>query len=39
MIDKVVSIPRGTIARELGRCDLDEMAAVADALRLWLALK
>ena len=38
MVDKVVSLPRTAIARELGRCDGDEIAAVDDALRLWLAL-
>ena len=38
MIDKVVSLPRSTITREVGRCDLDEMATIADALRLWLGL-
>ena len=38
MIDKVVSIPRGAIARELGRCDPDELAAITDALGLWIGL-
>lgn len=38
MIDKVVSIPRSPVARELGRCNPDEMATIADALRLWLGL-
>jgi mRNA-degrading endonuclease toxin of MazEF toxin-antitoxin module len=38
MVDKVVSVPRGAIVREVGRCDQDELAAVDDALRLWLGL-
>ena len=38
MVDKVVSVPRGAIVREIGRCDQDEVAAVDDALRLWLGL-
>ena len=38
MIDKLVSVPRTAIARELGRCDADEIAAVDDAIRLWLAV-
>ena len=38
MVDKVVSVPRTAIVREIGRCDSDSLAAVDDALRLWLAL-
>jgi mRNA interferase MazF len=38
MVDKVVSVPRGAIVREIGRCDADELASIDDALRLWLAL-
>ena len=38
MVDKVVSVPRGAIVRDLGRCDADELASIDDALRLWLAL-
>ena len=38
MVDKVVSVPRTAILREVGRCDSDQLAAVDDALRVWLAL-
>lgn len=38
MVDKIVSVPRGAIVREVGRCDQDEIAAVGDALRRWLGL-
>lgn len=38
MVDKVVSIPRDAVVREIGRCSLDELAAIDDALRLWLGL-
>lgn len=38
MIDKVVSVPRGAIVREVGLCDPDELAAIGDALRVWLDL-
>lgn len=38
MVDKVVSVPRTAIVREVGRCDSDQLAAVADALRVWLDL-
>ncbi len=37
MVDKVVSLPRAAIVRSLGRCDPDQLAAIDDALRLWLA--
>ena len=32
MVDKVVSVPRTAIVREVGRCDSDQLAAVDDAL-------
>ncbi len=38
MVDKVVSLPRSAIARELGGCDLDTMTAIDEALRMWLHL-
>jgi mRNA interferase MazF len=38
MVDKIVSGPRGAIVREVGRCNPDEIAAIDDALRFWLAL-
>lgn len=38
MIDKVVSVPRRTLAREIGACNADELLAVDDALRVWLTL-
>ena len=38
MVDKVVSVPRSRITREVGRCDDDAVAAVDDALRRWLSL-
>ena len=38
MVDKVVSVPRAAIAREIGRCDSGELGQVEDALRVWLGL-
>lgn len=38
MTDKVVSVPRSTIVREIGECSADEILAVDDALRVWLTL-
>ena len=38
MLDKVVSVPRGAIAGEVGECDERELEAVEDGLRRWLAL-
>jgi mRNA interferase MazF len=38
MADKVVSVPRSSIAKTVGRCDLSELELVDDALRRWLAL-
>lgn len=38
MVDKMVSVPRASIARQVGRCDRNELTVIGDALRLWLAL-
>ena len=38
MVDKVVSVPRSSIGRTIGQCEVDEMDAVNDALREWLSL-
>jgi len=38
MVDKVVSVPRESIVRAVGRCDDEAARAVDDALRRWLAL-
>lgn len=38
MVDKVVSLPRTAIVRQVGRCDSDQLQAVDDALCLWLDL-
>lgn len=38
MIDKVVSVPRAAIAREIGRCDVLHLDLIDDALRRWLDL-
>ena len=38
MIDKVVSIPRAAIARQIGSCDPVSVDAIDHALRVWLAL-
>lgn len=38
MVDKVVSVPRAAIGRTVGSCPPDELDAVEDALREWLAL-
>ena len=38
MVDKIVSVPRAAVVREMGRCDRDEIASIEDALRLWLGL-
>ncbi len=38
MVDKVVSVPRASIVREVGRCDEATAHAVEDALRHWLGL-
>ena len=36
--DKIVSVPRSSIADEIGQCNEGELAAAADALRRWLEL-
>ena len=38
MVDKIVSVPRSSIADEIGVCSASEMDAVEGALRYWLAL-
>lgn len=38
MVDKVVSVPRAAITREIGQCDDREIEAVDDGLRRWLDL-
>lgn len=38
MVDKIVSVPRAALAREIGRCELSFMQQVEDALKGWLAL-
>jgi mRNA interferase MazF len=38
MIDKIVSVPRGSVTEEIGECDTTELEAIADGLRRWLEL-
>jgi mRNA interferase MazF len=38
MVDKVVSVPRASIVRAVGRCDEATSHVVDDALRDWLGL-
>ena len=38
MVDKVVSIPREAIGRQIGFCDPVYVDAIDEALRVWLAL-
>jgi mRNA interferase MazF len=38
MVDKLVSVPRASISRVIGRCTATELDVVDDALRRWLAL-
>jgi mRNA interferase MazF len=38
MIDKVITVPRKALGRTVGRCNADELDAIADALRRWLDL-
>lgn len=38
MIDKLVSVPRSAIVREIGRCDPQHLDLIDGALRVWLAL-
>ena len=39
MIDKVVSVPRTAIARDIGHCDASELDRIDDSLRRWLGLE
>jgi mRNA interferase MazF len=38
MVDKVLSVPRASIAKTIGRCETTELATVDDALRRWLTI-
>jgi mRNA interferase MazF len=38
MVDKVVSVPRQSLGTVIGRCSVQEIDAVDDALRGWLGL-
>ncbi|HUF22989.1 MAG TPA: type II toxin-antitoxin system PemK/MazF family toxin [Vicinamibacterales bacterium] len=38
MVDKIFSIPRGSIGPPVGSCNAEELTAVGDALRDWLEL-
>jgi len=38
MVDKVVSLPRASVVRQVGRCDDSAAQEVDDALRQWLGL-
>jgi len=38
MVDKIVSVPRASITRAVGRCDEATSHALEDALRGWLGL-
>jgi mRNA interferase MazF len=38
MVDKMVSVPRESLGRVVGRCSGEELEAVAEALRAWLSL-
>jgi mRNA-degrading endonuclease toxin of MazEF toxin-antitoxin module len=38
MVDKVVSIPRTAIGRQIEACDPISVDAIDHALRVWLAL-
>lgn len=38
MADKLVSVPRSAVGRAVGRCDSEELGAVAEALSRWLDL-
>jgi len=38
MVDKILSVPRSSIASRVGRCASGELDLVDDALRRWLAL-
>ena len=38
MVDKIVSVPRRAVSREIGQCDAREIEAVDDGLRRWLGI-
>jgi mRNA interferase MazF len=38
MVDKVVTVPRAAIVRQIGSCDSVHLLAIDDALRGWLAI-
>lgn len=38
MVDKVASVPRERVGKEIGRCTEDETEAIDRALRGWLSL-
>lgn len=38
MIDKIVSVPRGSVTEEIGECDARELEAVDEGLERWLGL-
>ena len=38
MVDKVVSVPRASLAKTIGHCERAELKAVDEAIRRWLDL-
>jgi mRNA interferase MazF len=38
MVDKIISVPRDAVVREVGRCDALHLEQIDDALRRWLDL-
>ena len=38
MVDKIVSVPCGSVGKAVGRCSIDELEAIEHALRRWLDL-
>ncbi len=38
MVDKILSVPRAAIVRQIGSCDSMYLDAIDEALRVWLAL-
>ena len=38
MIDKLVTVPRAAVVRQIGECDPACIDAIDEALYLWLAL-
>lgn len=38
MVDKIVSVPRSSITREIGECNASELEAIEAGLRRWLEL-